>query len=1660
MNQLLMGTYRTNLNNIHTDSLSSFTLPTPSSFSYRLTEQNANHINDDKDDRLMHHGQLNLFNNTKPTTTSTNANMITNDNNNNNSNSRNDGCSRELNPLSLLESACSLACDYSPLFALTNSLNNYKPDSITNIASSTITSVTPTTTTTTNTNTTDISKDTINSHYQNKNIKRNSTTIRNRFKSNIKNRSAFTDSTENLINLHSGNIHQQSSLTWPNDFNSHNENIPRQHECSLLVNHSEAVTTSLPQIHFSSNPINNTLNHTTNNITTITTTADVSYSNKNNVETMIHSNMTNHSIHWLPNASSCQDDRLLNFSRFSPLSNSGNYNLQNPEVTPLYLESRNSENITEHHEFDSRLTSKWRNDRMHTANNTINVNEYISNDNHLQLNTTQDYLDTSKNILSTKVYNQDLMTYKSNDILLPCNHIDEVCENKTKLCTINLHENDYYDKIKSHCIQQVNMDLDNQQQNTALYTSTHLPYYNNLDLLHNTTTDLNRIQTIVKPIDKLLHYSPLSDNSMLNFSVCSTSNLFGLTTTPHLSNSTIDTENIKIISDELHNNVNTFPSESSMKTISQMNRINFNNELSNCLSPLPLNDWIDRKVAKHSSIDCTISSPITTITSIISENTWRLDNHENIQFVDNSSRKLINENYHINKMDYFDTTLNEPYLSTHINPIQQSICWQQQHQQQKQHHHHHHQDEHESNQYNQQVNLLNLTTSLIPISETDSNIQKHEWKSSNIMFMNHVDELMTLCTTTSTNTITTNNSNTIQATSINTEVTNSTEINNSNAENTNVSEQLNVHLHDEHQFNTLLHINPNLIESSSYLFNSLVYNQNSKDLTNNNVYHMNSVISESTPRLNDQVSVDSSISTIPASSSSSIFSGMLQQLVLPSNSLQLSTSCSSTLSSSSTSSTTLPIITPTTTNIPGNSCKLFTSIEKYSLNTSDELMYMTGSFSPSSSTCFLSSQMHGFNESLSMNNIDYLQTCRTNNDTVHTTISMSNNNKTDSNNNNNNNNNNNVIIPGTGEYPSADDLEIFAKMFKQRRIKLGYTQADVGLALGTLYGNVFSQTTICRFEALQLSFKNMCKLKPLLQKWLHEADCSTGTTNNLDKITTQGRKRKKRTSIEIGVKGILENHFIKQPKPLAQDIIQLADVLGLEKEVVRVWFCNRRQKQKRLNPLLIGSGFDSNDESTCRSDNNNEDDEDDDSYEDDEDDENSVEEEEEDDENVQVSVKNTTENVYCSNNNTDKHLDNVINEKQYLQNELNNDVNYRKSEKILEDESIFGNENYSDLCNNSSLKRNTIKRTKRRFNQSLTPINFNRNFINTDQSLIHSADNLYGTTSCSILSSLSSTSSPTTGTISSSSLLPSLHSTFHVSSSNKLFPSNYSTYCNHSSNSNNGISNNNILLHNPTFYDISQNSLHIDQILQKCPQIISDDENVSDNNSTTSGLLTLPLKSYYSHPTTTSNNNNNYNHSTNLLYDSNRLLKENHSIDNSMIDYLTTEPSTNQTFFLSNLNLNHENHVNVISTGTTSSFHNHTSTTSTITATTINNTNSNNYRSDLSNYNQRLDMLNLSTNTTSLNNIEQTELSTYHQSDNRNTHNLMNDTTINTISMISNCIDDPMNYPTGIEINLNGYNNTEQSTASTLIPNVFMHSRNMNSLITDDNLFIYSQSHQ
>ncbi|KAK1883292.1 Brain-specific homeobox/POU domain protein 3 [Dissostichus eleginoides] len=130
---------------------------------------------------------------------------------------------------------------------------------------------------------------------------------------------------------------------------------------------------------------------------------------------------------------------------------------------------------------------------------------------------------------------------------------------------------------------------------------------------------------------------------------------------------------------------------------------------------------------------------------------------------------------------------------------------------------------------------------------------------------------------------------------------------------------------------------------------------------------------------------------------------------------------------------------------------------------------------------------------------------------------------------------------GLDSEPDPRELESFAERFKQRRIKLGVTQADVGSALANLKipgVGCLSQSTICRFESLTLSHNNMVALKPILEAWLEEAERAQREKMNKPEIFS--------TEALVG-----ENAAI-------------AEKLDLKKNVVRVWFCNQRQKQKRM----------------------------------------------------------------------------------------------------------------------------------------------------------------------------------------------------------------------------------------------------------------------------------------------------------------------------------------------------------------------------------------------------------------------------------------------------------------------------------------------------------------
>lgn len=147
------------------------------------------------------------------------------------------------------------------------------------------------------------------------------------------------------------------------------------------------------------------------------------------------------------------------------------------------------------------------------------------------------------------------------------------------------------------------------------------------------------------------------------------------------------------------------------------------------------------------------------------------------------------------------------------------------------------------------------------------------------------------------------------------------------------------------------------------------------------------------------------------------------------------------------------------------------------------------------------------------------------------------------------------------------ELEAFAERFKQRRIKLGVTQCDVGKALANLKlpgVGALSQSTICRFESLTLSHNNMIALKPVLSAWLDEAEAAKRDPDGCHGVLPPGEKKRKRTSIAAPEKRSLEAYFAVQPRPSGEKIAAIAEKLDLKKNVVRVWFCNQRQKQKRM----------------------------------------------------------------------------------------------------------------------------------------------------------------------------------------------------------------------------------------------------------------------------------------------------------------------------------------------------------------------------------------------------------------------------------------------------------------------------------------------------------------
>ncbi|XP_048873208.1 POU domain, class 6, transcription factor 1 isoform X3 [Brienomyrus brachyistius] len=155
---------------------------------------------------------------------------------------------------------------------------------------------------------------------------------------------------------------------------------------------------------------------------------------------------------------------------------------------------------------------------------------------------------------------------------------------------------------------------------------------------------------------------------------------------------------------------------------------------------------------------------------------------------------------------------------------------------------------------------------------------------------------------------------------------------------------------------------------------------------------------------------------------------------------------------------------------------------------------------------------------------------------------------------------------------NLEEIREFAKNFKIRRLSLGLTQTQVGQALTATEGPAYSQSAICRFEKLDITPKSAQKLKPVLEKWLAEAELwnQKGQQNLMEFVGGEpSKKRKRRTSFTPQAIEVLNTYFEKNALPTGQEITEIAKELNYDREVVRVWFCNRRQTLKNTSKINV-----------------------------------------------------------------------------------------------------------------------------------------------------------------------------------------------------------------------------------------------------------------------------------------------------------------------------------------------------------------------------------------------------------------------------------------------------------------------------------------------------------
>ena len=146
----------------------------------------------------------------------------------------------------------------------------------------------------------------------------------------------------------------------------------------------------------------------------------------------------------------------------------------------------------------------------------------------------------------------------------------------------------------------------------------------------------------------------------------------------------------------------------------------------------------------------------------------------------------------------------------------------------------------------------------------------------------------------------------------------------------------------------------------------------------------------------------------------------------------------------------------------------------------------------------------------------------------------------------------------------------FVKYFQYHRSKLGYDLKNVIQQIAIRYGQKVSLEYITNFEELMLTEESYVPLLNLLDTWIKDTARAAGTSEEdigcILTLPTTGiypqRAKKKRTIANARITSKLEEEFAKKKTPTPNELQRIANYLRVGKDYVRIWFCNRRRREK------------------------------------------------------------------------------------------------------------------------------------------------------------------------------------------------------------------------------------------------------------------------------------------------------------------------------------------------------------------------------------------------------------------------------------------------------------------------------------------------------------------